>query len=468
MAMTKLSRRGFIKKVGATALSLSLAERLPAQVAGLRARPRLPRGYLLVQDLATYNTSQFGAISTVAEAEAAFAQLEGKLNALEFASLYYGAHDLRAHEAVARVGVAHKVDLWASTFQFKFRAFGATRPEFQAHVMEADGRIVPADRAKAGAPPDPVFDVLNPEAVEWLLGEYRKKYLERMRGLLAGLFFNEDCVPYLAPVANKCRFDYWRNATFSPRVLSLWRAYCKEHSVVSDGKLVDQFPVHDPTMVANGGGLTAYFPGWNVPKTVEAGQRFTQLPRAEGVWLHWYDFVCGAYLQNWIGRLAQLANEVNRKESIWKGVAYFGLHYWSLPYEQIVNPEFKVPAAHGWGAWGRQRGLDLQRLAAHPDIDVLICETYPPMAANLEDFVAEYARITHAAGKTFGVMLHRDDKWALKPEEEQRRWATIGKYQPTVLARYPRQRMRPDDKFYNPELEKLFAERLANYRRGGT
>jgi hypothetical protein len=176
MAMTKLSRRGFIKKVGASALSLSMAERLPAQVAGLRARPRLPRGYLIVQDLVTYNASQFGAISTAAEAEAAFAKF---------------------------------------------------------------------------------------------------------------------------------------------------------------------------------------------------------------------------------------------------------------------------------------------------DVDILICETYPSMAANLEDFVAEYARITRAAGKTFGVMLHRDDKWALKPEEEQRRWAAIGKYQPTVLARYPRQRLLPEDKLYNPEMEKLFAERLAHYRRGG-
>ena len=93
---------------------------------------------------------------------------------------------------------------------------------------------------------------------------------------------------------------------------------------------------------------------------------------------------------------------------------YFGLHHWSLPYEQIADPQFQVPRMHRWGAWGRQRGVDLQKLAAHSEVDIIICETYPPVAANLENFVAEFARITRSAGKTFGVMLHRDDKWALK------------------------------------------------------
>lgn len=192
------------------------------------------------------------------------------------------------------------------------------------------------------------------------------------------------------------------------------------------------------------------------------------MPRAEGIWPHWYDFVCGLFLKNWIGRLSQLANEVNRKESIWKGVLYFGLLYWSLPYEEITNPQFRVDPIQKWGAWGRQRGVDLQKLAAHPEVDIIVCETFPPVAANLEVFIAEYARITRQAGKTYGVMLHRDDQWALKMDEEQRRWALIDKYQPTVIARYPRERMLAGDRFFNLEAEKFFAERLAQYRRGGT
>lgn len=183
--------------------------------------------------------------------------------------------------------------------------------------MEPDGRIVLAgDHNEDGQQTGPLFDVLNPEAMDWFLEKFRKAYFERMKGLLAGLFFNEDHITYLAKRSNNLRFDYWRNVTYSPRVLSLWRDYCRDREVVQDGKLVDKFPVHDSKMVDNGGGLTAYFPGWNVPAVIQPGQAFVALPRAEGVWQHWYDFTCGLFLKNWIGRLAQLANEVNRNESI--------------------------------------------------------------------------------------------------------------------------------------------------------
>ena len=432
----------------------------------MKSRGRLPRGYLIGQQLNTYNASRFGAISTTAEAEAVFSQLDGRLNALEFQSLFFDESDLRAHQAVARVGLAHEVDLWAGTFRLtdQIRAFGSIRPEFLAYVMEPDGRIVAADRNQAGDKTDAIFDVLNPEAMDWFLEGYRKKYFERMKGLLAGLFFDEDCVTYLGKAVDNHRFDYWRNATYSPRVLSLWGEYCRNQTVIHDGILVDKFPVHVPEMVDKGGGQTAYFPGCNVPAVINPGQQFTALPRAEGVWKHWYDFICGLFLKNWIGRLARMANEVNRNESLWKGVMYFGLHYWSLPYEEITNPQFCVPTIHPWGAWGRQRGVDLQKLAAHPEIDIIVCETYPPIAANLDEFVSEFARITREASKTFGVMLHRDDDWALKMDEEKQRWAMIDKYQPTVIARFPRQRMEAGDKFFNQEAENFFAKRLGQYR----
>ncbi|MEW6359811.1 MAG: hypothetical protein AB1696_25970 [Planctomycetota bacterium] len=432
---------------------------------------RLPHGYLIVQGLATYNASRFGAISTAEEAEKLLSQLDGRLDALEYESLFFDDHDLKAHEAVARVAATHRIDLWTSTFRIlgRIRSFGAIRPEFQAHVMEPDGRIVPAQFPhEAGTAPQPIFDVLNPEAVDWFLTEYRSKYFERMKGLLAGVFFNEDCIHYLAKWRNDRRCEYWRNITFSPRVLSLWREYCREHDVTHEGKLVAKFPVHDPAMVANGGGRTACYPGWDVPEVIQPGQRFVDLPRAQGVWRHWYDFTCDLFLRNWIGRFAAAANETNRGEPKWKGTMYFGLHQWSLPYEQIEDPGFTVPTAHRWGAWGRQRGVDLARMAQHPEVDVVICETYPPIAANLEGFVAEYARITRAAGKTYGVMLHRDDEWALKLDEEPRRWALIEKYRPTVIARYPHSHMLPGNKFYSAEGERLFAEGLARYRKLST
>jgi len=53
-------------------------------------------------------------------------------------------------------------------------------------------------------------------------------------------------------------------------------------------------------------------------------------------------------------------------------------------------------------------------------------------------------------------------------EEEQPRGALIATYQPTAIARFPRQRMMAEDKFYNSEVEKFFAKRLGQYQRGGT
>lgn len=462
----RLTRRDCLR--GAAAVCASGAWPVAAGE-GAKSRTRFPRGYLLVQELGTYNASRFGCISTPAEANEVLSRLEGRLDALEFGSAYFDTHDLRAHAEVARVAVNRGVDLWMSTFRFgsKFRAFGPIRPEFQAYVMEPDGRIVPAARAGGeGAKPLPLLDVLNPEAMDWFLGEFRKRYFEPMKGLLAGVFFNEDCLPYFGEPVNHRRYDYWRNATFSPRVLSLWQAYCREHAVLHAGSLVDRFPVHEPQMAANSEGKSVYVPGWNVPASLEAGQLFAALPRPDGVWKHWTDFTCDLFLTNWIGRLARLANEVNGAEDRWKGAMYFGLHHWSLPYEQIANPQFAVPKTHRWGAWGRQRGIDLERLAAHPEIDSIVCETYPPIAANLAAFLAEYARITRHAGKAYGVMLHRDDKWALKLDEEERRWDLIDHLAPDVITRYPREHMEPGHEFYSPDGEKLFAERLARYRKG--
>lgn len=467
--MRELERRQFLHLAAASGVGAA-AHMLPrpGQAASEPRRARVPHGYLLVQDVATYNTSRFGAISSKAEADHRFARLAGQLDAVEFASLYYGDHDLRAHEVVARAAVARGIDLWKTTFRLtsQVRAFGPIRPEFLAYAMASDGRIVPA---VAGAQSDtsrqPLFDVLNPEAVEWFLEAYGRRYWERMKGLLSGLFINEDCLAYLSTPRNDRRYDYWRCPTYSPRVLRLWRTYCQDHNVAHEGRPVDKFPVHDPAMVPNGGGQTACFPGWNVPAVILPGQRFVALPRAEGVWHHWYEFLCDLLLKNWIGRMAAQAQQVNRSESLWKGVMYFGLHHWSLPYEQVRNREFTVPRQHRWGAWGRQRGVDLARLAAHPDIDIVVCETYPPVAAHLEGFVAEYARITREARKTYGVMLHRDDRWPLHADEEAARWTLINKYRPTVITRYPLARMLPGDEYYSAAGEATFREGLAQYRR---
>jgi hypothetical protein len=87
-----------------------------------------------------------------------------------------------------------------------------------------------------------------------------------------------------------------------------------------------------------------------------------------------------------------------------------------------------------------------------------------PIANNLEGFVAEFARITRAAGKIFGVMLHRDDKWPLDLEEEARRWTLLAKYKPTIIARYPYTHMDPNNEHYSKAGKNLFDTNLARYR----
>lgn len=133
------TRRGFIQTAGATTLAWSLAERLPAQIPvgeGTKSRTRLPRGYLFVQDLETDHPFRHGAISAAAEADQFFSALkaapEGALvNALEFNSSL-DEPGLQTHKAVARVGLAHGVDLWATTWRLtdRIHAFSAIRPEF--------------------------------------------------------------------------------------------------------------------------------------------------------------------------------------------------------------------------------------------------------------------------------------------------------------------------------------------------
>jgi hypothetical protein len=233
-----------------------------------------------------------------------------------------------------------------------------------------------------------------------------------------------------------------------------------------EGKLVRHFPVHRPEMVAAGGGKSAFFPGYHVPETVQPGQRYIELPRAEGVWGAWQDFLAEQFARNWIARLADAFHQGNAGNPRWRGALYFGLHTWSLPYEQVRNPEFRVPEVHRWGAWGLQRGCDLTRVARLPEIDVVVCETYPPLRGGLEGFVGEFARITREAGKQFGVMLHRDDDWPLgSRDSESDRWALLRKYQPDIIERYPLRWMIPGTTHYNADQEAIFFQEWQAYRK---
>ncbi len=158
--------------------------------------------------------------------------------------------------------------------------------------------------------------------------------------------------------------------------------------------------------------------------------------------------------------------DVNSDNPNFKGVIYFGLHNWSLAYEEVIDSTFSVDFIHRWVPWGTQRGVRLSKICDLPTIDYVICETYPPIQANLYEFASEYKRIVKEHHKTFGLMLHRDDSWGLDGKDtETDRWNMIQHFQPTIISRYPINRLFPTDPFYNEEKEKLFDERLCAYRR---
>lgn len=426
---------------------------------------RLPRGYLLAQSIQTYSASKFGAISTEKEAEVFFANVKGRVDGVELNPIYYDGPSTAATARIAAKAKAYNVEMWTSSFEMARKiskgSFGPMPDGYKAYAMTEAGAITPLMLDDA-----PYFDVLNPEAVTWFLKRYEAGYLMPLRGLVNGFFFNEDVITYAGAWENDVRYDYRRNASFSPAALKAWQAYCASHGVTYDGKIVDRFPVHAPEMVSKGKGQTAYFPGYDVPEKIFPGQRFIDMPRPKGVWRDWYDFLSEQFINNWIGRVAGAANRVNRGAPSWRGAIYFGHHTWSLPYEEIEDPEFIVPAVHMWGAWGRQRGMDLKRLSMHPEIAAVVIETYPPVAGGgLERFIKEAKRIVESSGKTFGVMLHRDDTWPLYAREEELRWGLIEKYSPVIIARYPLWNMMPGWKYYNAELEGYFFKRLGEYRR---
>ena len=429
----------------------------------------IPKGYLLVQDVATYHTSRYGAISTAAEAEKIFSALTGKLDGVELGTLFYDKQDLKAHRLVAETASKYRIHCWATSFKLLERLRLPVPLEYQAWVMEPGGRIKPAvypgDRASPAG--RAILDLLNPQATGWFIGKYQEIYLYPFKGLLSGLFLNEDVISYVGEWSNDHRYDYWNNATYSPSVLEQWRNYCKANGVLYRGKVVDKFPVHRPEMVSQGSGMTAFYPGYDLPEKIYPGQRFTELPRPQGVWQHWYNFLGKIFIQNWLTKLAAAANQVNAGNPEWLGVVYFNIFPWSLPYEEIENPELRVPGRHRWGAWGKQRGIDLAYLSRQPEITAIICETYPPVADNLDLFVGEFQRIVRRGNKIFGLMLHRDDRWPLESAEEKARWQLLEKYQPTIIARIPLKHMLHWDQYFRREEEDRFNKKWREYRSSG-
>jgi hypothetical protein len=434
---------------------------------------KLVKGYYFLQQVSAYYTSSFGAISTAYEASQLAGIVKRRLvSGVEYGPIYFHPEDISACISVARVFQNSGIDLWLTSagLQKYIPAFNKdTFPEqYRAYSMTAAGSIVPATVWSLGSSDKvPAFDSMDPEAMAWFLDRYKSIYLEPMKSFTSGYFFNEDCLYYAMDPGhqNYNRIDYWELPAYSDSVLKSWQKYCIIHFVTYRGRVVTKFPVHSAAMVLNGGGKTEYFPGYNVPATVQSGSRIASIPRNIGVWDAWDDFVTSQYVKSWIGGISRAVHEVNGANPNFIGIIYFGLHDWSLAYEEVDDPAFTVDFIQRWVPWGTQRGVRLSKICELPTIDCVICETYPPIRANLDKFASEYERIVNEHNKTFGLMVHRDDDWGLDGKDtEIDRWSMIRHFQPTIIARYPINRLFRTDPYFDEGKEKLFNERLLDYR----
>lgn len=429
----------------------------------------IARGYYLLQGVNSYYTSAFGCISTAKEADSIINVLKKhQVSGVEYGSAYYHPEDISACITVAQRFKQNGIDLWLSSgLQGRVHAFNNDifPGQYRAYSMTSDGYIVPAFVRNVANQSVIAFDAMNPEAVSWLLNRYKQVYLKPLAPYTSGYFFDEECLYYAGDHANNSRIDYWELAAYSDAVLSAWQKYCMKKSVTYNNSVVTKFPVHSESMVPNGGGKTQYFPGYNVPLVIDAGTPLISIPRNTGVWKAWDEFVTTQYVETWIGGLSRAVYEANIDNPDFKGVIYFGLHNWSLGYEEVTDPSFIVDSYNKWVPWGTQRGVQLSKICALPYIDHIICETFPPIRDNLYNFISNYKRISTNYHKTFGVMLHRDDNWGLDGwDSENDRWAAIDYFKPAIIARYPINRLFPTDLYYNETKENLFDERLLNYR----
>jgi hypothetical protein len=429
------------------------------------------KGYYFIQAVSTYHSTSWGAISTAAEADSICHILNNhSVSGVEFGPAWFNSDDMTATISVAEVFQSHGIDLWltSTALQKCIRAFnnGIFPDQYRAYSMTSDGLIVPATVCSLGSPEKVLgFDAMNPEAMSWFLDRYKQVYLTPLAPYTSGYFFGEDCLYYCNDRSNNSRYNYWELPSYSDAVLSLWQEYCVNNSVTFNGEVVAKFPVHDESMVPNGGGKTQYFPGYNVPQSVESGTAVVSIPRDTGVWAAWDDFVTSQYIKTWIGGISKAVYKANFDNPHFKGVIYFGLHFWSLGYEEVTDPTFVIDTYQKWVPWGTQRGVRLSKICELPYVDHIICEAYPPIHANLYKFISTYKQIIRDHNKTFGLMLHRDDHGGLDRDDlESDRWAAIQYFQPTIIARIPIELLFPSYTYYDKDKEALFDQRLQDYR----
>ncbi len=374
-----------------------------------------------------------------------------KLDGIEFIPMVFQKADVDPVMDLAKMMQDAGVDVWVTPRLFKtFNVFPQVPMKLAGKQLSKDG-FIQTPLKNWSMRPEP--DWFNPEAVEWVFGIFKEDFLDHMEGGFQGFRWPEECHSHslYGRVVEKGLIPYWQRPSYSDYSLEKWREYCRKHEVTHEDKLVDKFPVHEPGMVANGKGRTAYYPGLQALPQIVTDEPVVNRPRNTGVWAHWEQFRCEMYLNIYLRPFARLLHEANRHNPTWHGVEYFGSSPWLLSYEKVTDPELNTGAF-----WGYQGAIDVEALGRAPEITYITHE----FRGKVKDAQLEKRHdlflmlIDDRARQNHGVLLHGDssEKWcythadwskvdprpqmnnALDPQEEIARWGFVKKYQPRLLS----------------------------------
>ncbi len=397
-------------------------------------------GYFLPQELivtgAEWRHVPNWSFTSVEEAQPYLDYVKEHVDGIEYIPMVYDQSELAPVIEVAKAASGMGIELWFAPRFFKQIDLYPYMPqEYNSKWMDETGKITHALRDVKRRPD---IDRMNPDAVKWFLEANYECVLKHFPSdTLHGMFWPEEHLGANLNVMSTTspHLYHWR-PTYSDYCLESWGEYCRENNVVHKDKLVDKFPVHQPHMVANGGGMTEYYPGFNIPQHFSF-ERYVDRPRNSGVWQHFDMWRCKTYLNNFLKPLSRQMHELFNGPR-WRGVVYFGSSGWTLPYEEFTN-EYAVPPFYmGDAPFGRQCGIDLPSIFEAPEINYVMHEYSHGIQDSYLAYWHELAiQIAGPHKDRLGLMsFSKASCPTLDPAVDIVRWQYIKQAQPRMLSCY--------------------------------
>jgi len=425
-----------------------------------RIPPSLPPGYFLGQEANSVSrdalfrrlSPHFAPFMSEDAAHRFFAQIEGRVDGLDYVNYWYSQQDGPWARRLAEIGRQHGVDMWAGIrWQKQFRDLPVVPAEHVAWTMDAQGNVAPALWEQRNH----LLDVLNPAAVDWLLDALEERYWPHVKGVVNGLFLPETRIPLFDFPYDPSGVKPWALHAYSPYVLGRWCEYCLRHDLRHQGRVIDRFPVPRPDMAAERPEALAvtlhgirmhadrsqnvYIPD-DRPASVPTGTPFVAIPAGTPLWLAWERFLCELYHDSFTHRVAARVNRLNAEVPDWRGVCAFNNDVTMLDYRDFRTPSARTGAARGYWPQGRRMGVDLHRMLDDAELTCFISETVQTVRDyrdSEENYLSRGLEIARAHGRQddYGFMIHYCC-WDMDEAEEALRWEMFHRYRPPVFSFY--------------------------------